>query len=70
MVVFTYSAICLFSFFNVTYVRDFEALQVNFTPIMLAVCGIVALERQYDFYLFCMVLSLLADSYFALRFKE
>lgn len=70
MVIFIYSAICLFSFFNVTYVRDFEALQVNFTPIMLAVCGLVALERQYDFYLLGMVLALLADSYCAVRFKE
>lgn len=26
MIVFVYSLICLFAFFNVTYVRDFDAL--------------------------------------------
>lgn len=70
IVVFTYSAICMFSYFNVTYVRDFDALQVNFTPLLLTVSGIVALQRHYDFYLMGMVLSLTADSYFALRFKD
>lgn len=70
MVVFTYCAICMFSYFNVTYVRDFDALQVNFTPLMLTVCGLVAMQRHYDFYLLGMVLSLIADSYFALRFRD
>lgn len=70
LVVFIYSAICMFSFFNVSYVRDFDALQVNFTPLMLAVSGIVILSRHYDFFLLGMVISLIADSYFALRFKE
>lgn len=70
LVVLTYSAICLFSFFNVTYVRDFDALQVNFTPLMLTVCGLATLLRQYDFYLMGMVAALSADSYFALRFKD
>ena len=70
IVVFTYVAICMFSYFNLTYVRDFDVLQVNFTPILLTVCGIVALQRQYDFFLMGMVLSLIADSYFALRYKD
>lgn len=70
MVVFIYCAICMFSYFNVTYVRDFDALQVNFTPIMLTICGLVTLLRQYDFFLLGMVISLIADSYFALRYKQ
>jgi hypothetical protein len=70
LVVLTYCMICMFSFFNVTYVRDFDALQVNFTPILLTICGIVALQRQYDIFLLGMVLSLAADSYFAIRFKD
>lgn len=70
LVVFTYMSICMFSFFNVTYVRDFDALQVNFTPLMLTVCGFVAMQKQCDFYILGMTLSLLADSYFALRYKE
>jgi len=43
IVVFTYSMICLFSFINVTYVRDFDALQVNFTPLILSIAGVMAL---------------------------
>lgn len=70
LVVFIYCAISMFSFFNVTYVRDFDALQVNFTPLMLSICGLVTLQRTYDFLLLGMVISLLADSYFALRYKE
>jgi hypothetical protein len=35
--------ICLFSFINVTYVRDFDALQVNFTPLILSIAGVMAL---------------------------
>lgn len=70
LVVLTYCMISMFSFFNVTYVRDFDALQVNFTPILLTICGIVALQRQYDIFLLGMVISLAADSYFAVRFKD
>lgn len=71
IVVLTYCSICMFSYFNVTYVRDFDALQVNFTPLMLTVCGLVSLaEGNYDFFLMGMVISLIADSYFALRFKD
>ena len=70
IVVFIYTIICLFSFINVSYVRDFDALQVNFTPLMLSVCGMVTLMRTYDFLLLGMVLSLIADLYFAIRYKE
>lgn len=70
IVVFTYSLICLFSFINVTYVRDFDALQVNFTPILLSFLGIFALQKTFDFMLLGMVIALIADSYFALRYKD
>jgi hypothetical protein len=70
LVVLTYAAICMFSYFNVSYVRDFDAIQVNFTPIALTICCIVAIQRHYSFYMVGMVVALAADSYFALRFKE
>lgn len=70
LVIFTYAVICMFSYFNVAYVRDFDAIQVNITPIVLTMCGLVSLSHKYDFYLIGMVLSLLADSYCAIRFSE
>ena len=70
LIVLIYCGVCMHSFFNVSYIRDFDALQVNFTPILLTICGIVGLQRHYDIYLLGMVLSLAADSYFALRFKD
>jgi len=70
LVIFTYAVICMFSYFNVAYVRDFDAIQVNITPLVLTFCGLVTLMRGFDFYLIGMVLSLLADSYCALRFSE
>jgi hypothetical protein len=33
----------MFSFFNVVYVRDFEAIQINITPIILSIAGLIAL---------------------------
>lgn len=70
IVVFTYSLICLFSFINVTYIRDFDAIQVNFTPILLSLAGMMALSKTFDYMLLGMVITLLADSYFALRYKD
>jgi hypothetical protein len=70
MVIFTYSVICMFSYFNFAYIRDFDAIQVNFTPLMLTVCCAMNLMKGYDFFLIGMVISLIADSYFALRFSE
>lgn len=70
VIVFTYAAICMFSYFNVSYIRDFDAMQVNFTPICLTVACIVAIQRHYSFFLLGMLISLAADSYFALRFKQ
>jgi len=70
MIVFIYSLICLFAFFNVTYVRDFDALQINFTPIVLSIAGIISLQRDFDYSKLGMTIALIADAYFALRFKE
>lgn len=41
--VLAYSMICLFSFINVSYVRDFDVVQINFTPITLALVGITSI---------------------------
>ena len=70
MVVFVYSLICLFAFFNVTYVRDFDALQINFTPIILSIAGIISLQRDFDYSKLGMTIALVSDAYFALRFRE
>jgi len=43
IIVLSYSLICLFAFFNVTYVRDFDALQINFTPMALSIAAIISL---------------------------
>jgi len=68
--VFAYSMICLFSFMNVSYVRDFDVLQINFTPITLALVGLTSVMGQFDYTTLGMTLSLVADSYYALRYKE
>jgi hypothetical protein len=70
MIVFAYSVICLFSFMNVSYVRDFEVVQINFTPISLAVFGLTNVMGRFDFATLGMTLALVFDSYYALRFKE
>jgi hypothetical protein len=69
IIVLAYSLICLFSFFNVTYVRDFDALQINFTPMALSIAAILSLSKDFDYATLGMTLALLSDSYFALRFK-
>lgn len=43
ILVLTYSVICLFSFFNLTYIRDFDAIQINATPIILSIAAMVAM---------------------------
>ena len=68
--VLAYSLICLFSFFNVYYVRDFEALQVNVTPIVLSIAGLIGIQSNFSYPILGMVLALVGDSYYALRFKE
>ena len=42
-VVVMYSLICLFSFFNVSYVRNFDALQVNIAPMVLTLVSLLHL---------------------------
>lgn len=69
IVVFVYSMICLFSYFNITYIRDFEAISVSFTTYMLAVATIVAVQHSKDLQVLGMSIALVGDSYFALRFK-
>lgn len=70
MMVFVYSIITLFTFFNVAYVRDFEAVTVNFTTYVLAVASVLSSQYSYDVTILGMSFALLADSYFALRFKS
>jgi hypothetical protein len=60
----------MFSFLNIIYVRDFEAIQVNFTPIVLSIAGLIALVQNFSYPLLGMIVALVADSFFAIRFKE
>lgn len=41
IMVLIYSFIALFSFLNLSYVRDFDAIQVNITPIIMSVIGLL-----------------------------
>ena len=70
IIVLAYSAICLFSFLNVSYVRDFDVVQINVTPISLALIGLTTVMGNFDYATLGMTLSLIADSYYALRYKE
>jgi hypothetical protein len=51
-------------------VRDFDALQINFTPMVLSVAGILSLMREFNYTTLGVTLGLLFDSYFAMRFKD
>ena len=69
--VFTYSMICMLSFLNISYIRDFDALQVNMVPIILALAATYELRTQQNgFCLIGMAVTLYADSYFAIRYQE
>lgn len=70
--VFVYSMICLFSFVNVTYVRDFDALQINIVPIALSLMAMSQLHyaETYEFCKVGLLVALIADSYFAIRYQE
>jgi hypothetical protein len=68
--VLAYSCICLFSFLNVSYVRDFDAVQINVTPISLALIGLISVFGNLEFSITGMTLALVADAYFAIRYKE
>ena len=70
MVVFVYSLITLFTYFNVAYVRDFEAVTVNFTTYSLAISSVLAYQYSDDITALGMCIALICDSYFAMRFKS
>jgi len=70
VIVLMYSLICLFSFTNLSYVRDFDAIQVNFTPIVLSIAGILSIQKGFEVMVFGTVISCIADAYFAMRFQE
>lgn len=70
IIVLSYSIVCMFSFLNIVYVRDFEAIQVNITPIILSIAGLIAIVQAFSYSLLGMVIALMADSFFAIRFKE
>ena len=66
-----YSLIALFGYFNVTYVRDFDAIQVNAAPMMLATVGAFnCVTGGYNYSSLGMTLSLIMDSYFGMRYRE
>lgn len=65
-----YSLICLFSMLNISYVRDFDALQVNLTPIMLALTGMMTSLQNPSAPAIGLTISTGMDAYFALRYRE
>lgn len=70
-VVLTYSIVCLATFFNMTQIRDFEAIAVNFTPVALAIAGGVSIiSNGATFSNVGMTFALVADSYFGIRYTE
>ena len=70
LIVLVYSLICLFSMLNVSYVRDFDALQVNLTPIMLTLNGMMASLQSPSAPAIGMTIATGMDAYFALRYRE
>jgi hypothetical protein len=70
IIVLSYSVICLFSFLNIIYVRDFDAIQVNITPIVLSIAGLIGLIQNFSYPMLGINLALVADSFFAIRLKE
>jgi hypothetical protein len=66
-----YSLISLFSFFNVSYVRDFDALQVNIVPIALTLISFLHLQHTgLEYGIAGITLTLFADAYLGQRYKE
>ena len=58
-------------FFNFSYIRDFDALQVNATPILMALFGVhLTIRDGFTYPLAGTTAALLADSFFALRYQE
>jgi len=69
LAVLGYSLVCLETFLNLTYIRDFDALQVNATPILLAFTGAALLINDgFSYALLGTTAFLIADSFFALRY--
>jgi len=70
LAVLGYSLVCLETFLNLTYIRDFDALQVNATPILLAFTGAALLINDgFSYALLGTTAFLIADSFFALRYQ-
>jgi len=64
IVIAVYSLICMFSFFNVSYVRDFDVLQVNIVPMILTLCSLVQFHKAgFEYAISGMTIMLTADSY-------
>jgi len=56
---------------NLSYVRDFDALQVNATPILMGLIGMhLGITEGFSYPLAGTTASLVADSFFALRYQE
>ena len=70
MIVFVYSLICMFSMLNISYVRDFDAIQVNLTPIMLSLTSLVASLQTGTIPAIGMAAATGLDAYYAMRFRE
>ena len=70
MIVSVYSLISLFSMINCTYVRDFDALQVNITPLLLFVSCTVAALTNPTISAIGMAVCTGFDSYFGLRYRD
>lgn len=63
--------ISMFTYFNFSYVRDFDALQVNAAPIIMALFGIhLGITEGFSYPLAGTTAALAADSFFALRYQE
>lgn len=70
MVVGAYSLISMFSMINCTYVRDFDALQVNITPLLLAVSCLVSALEHHSVSAIGMAVATGFDAYFGLRYRD
>jgi len=70
LIALAYSSICLASFFNLEFIRDIEAIQLNITTIGLSMISIISINQEFSLTLLAFTLGLSMDSYCALRFKE
>mgnify|MGYP006095351149 CR=1 FL=1 len=69
-----YSIVAFFSFFNLSYIRDFDAIQVNITPVIMSAIGIINLASGGETIPMIatggMTAALMADSYFGARYND